>query len=57
MRQGWSEFVLDKMREPKLRWFRHVKRRNTYAPVMRCERSTIVGFRRGRSRLNNNLEG
>ncbi|PHT33176.1 hypothetical protein CQW23_29513 [Capsicum baccatum] len=31
-------FVIDKMREVRLRWFRHVKRRRVDAPVRRCER-------------------
>ncbi|KAF3673281.1 Coiled-coil domain-containing protein SCD2 [Capsicum annuum] len=39
-----------KMREARLRWFRHVKRRGMNAPVRRCERLALDGFRRGRGR-------
>ncbi|KAM3202500.1 hypothetical protein P3L10_030124 [Capsicum annuum] len=39
-----------KMREARLRWFGHVKRRGTDAPVRRCERLALDGFRRGRGR-------
>ncbi|XP_060179517.1 B3 domain-containing protein REM17-like isoform X4 [Lycium barbarum] len=42
--------VEDKMREARLRWFGHVKRRDTDAPVRRCERLAMDGFRRGRGR-------
>ncbi|KAM3252506.1 hypothetical protein P3L10_006576 [Capsicum annuum] len=42
--------VEDKMREVHLRWFGHVMRRGTDAPVRRCERIALDGFRRGRSR-------
>ncbi|XP_047264279.1 uncharacterized protein LOC124896666 [Capsicum annuum] len=38
----------DKMREGKLRWFRHVMRRGTNALVRRCERLALDGFRRKR---------
>ncbi|OIT40013.1 hypothetical protein A4A49_51747 [Nicotiana attenuata] len=40
----------DKMREARLRWFDHVRRRSTDAPVRRCERLTLEGLRRGRGR-------
>ncbi|XP_060189176.1 uncharacterized protein LOC132618126 isoform X2 [Lycium barbarum] len=40
--------VEDKMREARLRWFGHMKRRDTDAPVRRCERLAMDGFRRGR---------
>jgi len=30
--------IEDKLREARLRWFRHIRRRNTDAPVRRCER-------------------
>jgi len=33
--------IKDKMRETKLRWFDHVKRRSVDAPVRRCERINI----------------
>ncbi|PHT44288.1 hypothetical protein CQW23_18313 [Capsicum baccatum] len=39
-----------KMREVRLRWFRHVMRRGMDAPVRRCERLALDGFRRGRGR-------
>ncbi|XP_059285302.1 uncharacterized protein LOC132038635 [Lycium ferocissimum] len=42
--------VEDKMREVRLRWFGHVKRRDTDAPMRRCERLAMDGFRRGRGR-------
>ncbi|KAG5606833.1 hypothetical protein H5410_028325 [Solanum commersonii] len=42
--------VVDKLREAKLRWFGHVKRRCTDAPVRRCEGLAIEGTRRGRGR-------
>ncbi|XP_070007264.1 uncharacterized protein [Nicotiana sylvestris] len=40
----------DKMREVRLRWFGHIQRRSTDAPVRRCERLAVVGTRRGRGR-------
>ncbi|PHT95006.1 Isoleucine--tRNA ligase [Capsicum annuum] len=42
--------VEDKMREVRLRWFGLVMRRGTDAPVWRCERLALDGFRRGRGR-------
>ncbi|PHT33217.1 hypothetical protein CQW23_29554 [Capsicum baccatum] len=39
-----------KMREVRLRWFGHVMRRGMDAPVRRCERLPLDGFRRGRGR-------
>ncbi|XP_070043034.1 uncharacterized protein [Nicotiana tomentosiformis] len=39
-----------KMREARLRWFGHVKRRSTDAPIMRCERLALGGERRGSGR-------
>ncbi|KAF3669941.1 Mitochondrial outer membrane porin [Capsicum annuum] len=38
------------MREARLRWFGHVQRRGMDAPVRRCERLALDGFRRGRGR-------
>ncbi|PHT81284.1 hypothetical protein T459_14299 [Capsicum annuum] len=38
------------MRKVRLRWFGHVSRRGTDAPVRRCERLAFDGFRRGRGR-------
>ncbi|KAF3638651.1 hypothetical protein FXO37_24270 [Capsicum annuum] len=40
--------VENKMREIRLRWFGHVMKRGTDAPVRRCERLALDGFRRGR---------
>ncbi|KAG5591215.1 hypothetical protein H5410_041729 [Solanum commersonii] len=40
--------VVDKLREARLRWFEHVKRRCADAPVRRCEGLDIEGTRRGR---------
>ncbi|KAM3268229.1 hypothetical protein P3S67_031170 [Capsicum chacoense] len=40
-----------KMREVRLRWFVHVKRRGMDVPVRRCERLALDGFRQGRGRL------
>ncbi|KAF3637790.1 Serine--tRNA ligase [Capsicum annuum] len=42
---------VDRMREVRLRWFGHVRRRGADAPVRRCERLALDGFRRGRGRL------
>ncbi|PHU23535.1 hypothetical protein BC332_08642 [Capsicum chinense] len=42
--------VEDKMREVRLRWFGHVMRRGTDAPVHRCERLALDGFKRDRDR-------
>ncbi|KAF3645787.1 Villin-5 [Capsicum annuum] len=42
--------VEDKMREERLRWFGHVMRRGADAPVRRCERLALDGFRRRRGR-------
>ncbi|XP_060169387.1 agamous-like MADS-box protein AGL8 homolog isoform X2 [Lycium barbarum] len=42
--------VEDKMREARLRWFGHVMRRDTNAPVRRCERLVMDVFRRDRDR-------
>ncbi|KAF3682765.1 hypothetical protein T459_27474 [Capsicum annuum] len=36
------------MRKVRLRWFDHVMRRGTNAPVRRCERLVLDGFKRGR---------
>ncbi|PHT66729.1 hypothetical protein T459_31154 [Capsicum annuum] len=40
------ESVEDKIREVRLRWFGHVMRRGTDAPVRRCERLALDGFKR-----------
>ncbi|VFR02670.1 unnamed protein product [Cuscuta campestris] len=44
--------VEDKLREARLRWFGHVRRRDADAPVRRCERITVIGRSRGRLRKN-----
>uniref|UniRef100_A0A1U7UYL3 Uncharacterized protein LOC104213328 n=1 Tax=Nicotiana sylvestris TaxID=4096 RepID=A0A1U7UYL3_NICSY len=44
--------VEDKMRELRLRWFGHVRRRNIEAPGRRCERLAMESLRRGRGRPN-----
>jgi len=40
----------DKLRETRLRWFGHVKRRSVDAPVRRCEVINLSHYRRGRGR-------
>nr|XP_009775659.1 PREDICTED: uncharacterized protein LOC104225533 [Nicotiana sylvestris] len=42
--------VEEKMREARLRWFGHVKRRSTDAPIRRHERLALGGKRKGRRR-------
>ncbi|XP_070022982.1 uncharacterized protein [Nicotiana sylvestris] len=42
--------IEDKMREAQLRWFGHLRRRSTDAPVRRYERLTLEGLQRGRGR-------
>ncbi|XP_075096104.1 uncharacterized protein LOC142174207 [Nicotiana tabacum] len=42
--------IEDKLRESRLRWFGHVRKRDMDAPVRRCERWTMTGLRKGRSR-------
>ncbi|VFQ76707.1 unnamed protein product [Cuscuta campestris] len=46
--------VKDKLREARLRWFGHVRRRDADAPVRRCERITVIGGSRGRGRPRKN---
>lgn len=48
--------IANKMREAKLRLFRHVKRRSIDAPVNRCKRLVMIGLRRGKSRPRKNWE-
>jgi len=43
-----------KMRETRLRWFGHVKRRSKDTPVRRCEGMTLADCRRGRGRPKKN---
>nr|XP_016513303.1 PREDICTED: uncharacterized protein LOC107830295 [Nicotiana tabacum] len=42
--------VEDKLRESRLRWFGHVRRRGMDAPVRRCERLSMAGLKKGRGR-------
>ena len=48
--------IKDKMREIRLRWFNHVKRRSMDAPVRRCERINIHESKRGRGRPKKSLD-
>ena len=44
--------ITNKMREGRLRWFGHVKRRHVSAPVRRVEAISVIGSRRrGRPKL------
>lgn len=43
--------MVDKMREERLRWLKHVKRRYIDVPARRCEQLAMVGLRRGRGRM------
>ncbi|KAF3661139.1 putative pre-mRNA-processing factor 6-like [Capsicum annuum] len=49
--------VEDKLRKVRLRWFDHVMRRGTDAPIRRCERLALEGFKRGRGRPKMYLRG
>ncbi|CAN6677616.1 unnamed protein product [Malus baccata var. baccata] len=51
-----NEDIRGKMRENRLRWFGHVQRRPTDAPVRRCDYGTEVQGRRGRGRPRKTLE-
>ncbi|OIT40319.1 exocyst complex component sec6 [Nicotiana attenuata] len=42
--------VEEKMREARLRWYGHVRRRSPDAPVRSCEQLAVVGASRGRGR-------
>lgn len=48
--------VVDKIREAILRLFGHMKRRNAYASVRRCEWLPVISLRRGRGRPRKNWE-
>ncbi|VFQ69868.1 unnamed protein product [Cuscuta campestris] len=48
--------VEDKLREARLRWLGHVRRRDADAPVRRCERTTVLGGSMGRGRPKKNWE-
>ncbi|KAG5595785.1 hypothetical protein H5410_037017 [Solanum commersonii] len=43
--------VVDKTKEARLRWFRHVKKRSVDASRRKCERLAIVGVNTGRGKL------
>ena len=42
--------IEDKMREVRLRWFGHLRRRPEDAPVRRCETIECLDYRRSRGR-------
>ena len=48
--------IEEKMRESRLRWFGHVKRRSVPAPVRRCESINPPGGKRGTGRPKKSLE-
>jgi len=48
--------IEDKLRESRLRWFGHVKRRSVAAPVRRYEMIVLPGGKRGRDRPKKSLE-
>ena len=48
--------IEDKMREIRLRWFGHMKRRSVDASVRRCERINIPKGKRGKGRPKKSLE-
>ena len=48
--------IEEKMRESRLRWFGHVKRRSVAAPVQRYEMIVPPGGKRGRGRPKKSLE-
>jgi len=48
--------IEDKMRETRLRWFGHVKKRSVDAPVRRCERINIPEGKRGRGPPKKSLD-
>jgi len=48
--------IEEKLRESRLRWFGHVKRRSVAAPVRRCEMIVPPGGKRGRGRPKKILE-
>ena len=48
--------IEEKMRESRLRWFGHVKRRSVVAPVRRCESIDLSGGKRARGRPKKSLD-
>ena len=51
-----ATLIDDKLRESRLRWFGHVKRRSADTPVRRCERVSISEGRTGRGRPKKSLD-
>ncbi|KAM3377282.1 hypothetical protein P3S68_009695 [Capsicum galapagoense] len=49
--------VEDKLRKVRLRWFGHVMRSGMNAPIRRCERLALEGFKRGIGRPKMYLQG
>ena len=45
--------IEDKIRETRLRWFGHIRRRNMDAPVRRCEKLERPDYKRSRGRPKN----
>jgi len=48
--------IKDRMRETRLRWFGHVKRRSVNASVRKCERINIPVCKRARERPKKSLD-
>ena len=48
--------IEEKIRESRLRWFGHIKRRSVAAPMRRCEMVVPPGGKRGRGRPKKCLE-
>ena len=48
--------IEEKLRESRLRWLGHVKRKSVAAPVRRCEMIVPPGGKRGRGRPKKSLE-
>jgi len=48
--------IEEKLRETRIRWFGHIKRRSVAAPVRRCEMIVPHGGKRGRGRPKKCLE-
>jgi len=48
--------IENKLRETRLRWFGHVKRRSETAPVRKCELINIPEGKRGRDRPKKSLD-
>jgi len=48
--------IEDKIKETRLRWFGHVKRKSKGAPLRRCEMINIPNGKRGRGRPKKSLD-